>query len=69
MVPRVDVENGLDALLGDARRLLERDSASFLRVLALCRAYLSIYEEPHESLDELLARCQMIYAPEPRRSA
>jgi hypothetical protein len=56
----VDVECGLEALLSAAARLLELDPGRFMRVLALCRAYLAVYEQPDEGLPELLASCEMI---------
>jgi hypothetical protein len=50
----------MDALVGAARRLLVLDPDRFMSVLALCSAYLSIYEQPDETLLELLARCEMV---------
>jgi hypothetical protein len=60
MVTRVDVEVGLDALVEAARRLLAVDPERFLRVLALARAYVSVYDRPQEGLVEVMARCSAI---------
>lgn len=55
MKERLDVE-GLDALLGAGRRLLELDVERFQRVLALCRAYVSVYDRPDETDDVYASR-------------
>lgn len=47
-------EEGLDALLVAARRLLEVDRARFEIVLKLCRGYVAAYDRPDES-DEIFA--------------
>jgi len=47
MKEQIEVD-GLDALLVAARRLRELDVERFQRVLALCRAYVSVYERPDE---------------------
>lgn len=52
----VELECGLEDLVVEARRLLAVDPERFVKLLTLCRAYLSIYEMPHESLTELTAR-------------
>lgn len=49
----LDVD-GLDALLVAARRLLDLDTERFQRVLALCRAYVAVYDRPGEA-DEIFA--------------
>lgn len=46
--------DGLDALLAAARRLRELDVDRFQRVLALCRAYVAVYDRPGEA-DEVFA--------------
>jgi hypothetical protein len=53
MKEKLDVD-GLDALLISARRLRDLDIARFQRVLALCRAYVAVYDRPEES-DEVFA--------------
>lgn len=51
--------DGLDDLLDAARRLLARDPERFMRVLALVRAYVAIYE--HEEPGELaIARLRRV---------
>jgi hypothetical protein len=68
MKEQLDVE-GLDALLVAGRRLKELDVERFNRVLALCRAYVSVYERPEES-DELFAsRYAQISSKSPKASA
>ena len=44
----VEVVDGLDELLDGGRRLRARDPERFLRVLALIRAYLAIYDKREE---------------------
>lgn len=56
VAPRVEMEAGLEALVEDARKLLALDPCRFFKLLALCRAYVSIYESPEETLLELLVR-------------
>lgn len=48
--------DGLDALTEAGRRLRDRDPARFNRVLALCRAYVAIYERPDESEEVFISR-------------
>jgi hypothetical protein len=52
-----EIDDGLDDLAEAGRRLISIDPVRFLKVLELARAYLSIYELPHEQLPELVARC------------
>lgn len=59
----MDVEVGLDALVEVARRLLDVDPERFLRVLALARAYVSVYDLPHEGDLDVVARCMSISPP------
>lgn len=56
MAIRVELECDLGSLVADARRLLVVDPGRFQKLLTLCRAYLSIYEMPHESLSDLAGR-------------
>lgn len=61
--------DGLDALLVAARKLKVLDMDRFNKVLALCRAYVSVYERPEES-DELFAsRYAQISSRRPKASA
>lgn len=64
---RIEVD-GLDALLAAGRRLRELDPARFERVLALCRAYVAIYERPDESEEVFLSRLSQAMAT-PKASA
>lgn len=48
--------DGLDALLAAGRRLRELDPERFERVLALCRAYVAIYDRPEEPDEVFLSR-------------
>lgn len=48
--------DGLDALTEAGRKLRDLDPQRFERVLALCRAYVSIYERPEESDEVFLSR-------------
>lgn len=50
--------DGLDALLEAGRRLRDVDPERFQRVLALARAYVSIYERPEEPEEVFLSRLQ-----------
>lgn len=63
------MEYGLHALVKAARRLIIVDSDRFMRVLALCVAYLAIYEDGPPTTDELLAQCEMISPRKQRDSA
>jgi hypothetical protein len=68
MKEHIDVD-GLDALLVAARRLQEIDLARFQSVLALCRAYVSVYDRPDE-LDEIfMSRVGQISPRNPKASA
>ena len=69
MGARLDVEDGLAALLAAARRLIVVDPDRFTRVLALAEAYLSTYEQPHEGPVEVVARCLLISPPKTKPSA
>jgi hypothetical protein len=55
MKEQIEVD-GLDALLEAGKRLRELDVERFNRVLAICRAYVAIYERPDESEGEFLSR-------------
>lgn len=48
--------DGLDALLAAGRRLRELDPKRFDRVLAICRAYVAIYDRPEESDEVFVSR-------------
>lgn len=56
----LDEEYGLAELDVAARRLLALDRTRFLKVLALCWAYLSIYEHPPGSPADVLEVCSII---------
>lgn len=67
MKERIEVD-GLDALLAAGRRLRELDPERFERVLALCRAYVAIYDRPEESDEVFLSRLLQA-SPTPKASA
>ncbi len=60
--------DGLDALLEAGRRLRQLDPERFERVLAICRAYVAIYERPQESEEVFLSRLRQALAT-PKASA
>lgn len=60
--------DGLDALLESGRKLRDLDPDRFKRVLAICRAYVAIYERPDESEEVFLSRVQQAIAT-PKASA
>lgn len=55
MKERVEVD-GLDALLAAGRRLRELDPERFDKVLAICRAYVAVYDRPLESDEVFMSR-------------
>ena len=61
--------DGLDALLVSARRLRDLDLERFERVLALCRAYVSVYDCPDEAADVFASRVAQISTARPKASA
>jgi len=61
--------DGLDALLASARRLRELDVERFQRVLALCRAYVAVYERPDEADEIFASRVSQISSRSPKASA
>ena len=61
--------DGLDALLASARRLRELDLGRFQRVLALCRAYVAVYERPDEADEVFASRVLQIASGRPKASA
>lgn len=62
MATRLDLDAayGIEELDAAARRLLALDRQRFLKVLALCWAYLSIYEQPPGAPLEVLELCSLI---------
>lgn len=56
----MDVEYGVEALQEAANRLYELDHARFLKVLALCWAYLALFEHPPGSPADVLEWCSAI---------
>lgn len=60
--------DGLDALFEAGRRLRELDPERFQRVLAVCRAYVAIYDRPDESEEVFLSRLRQATAT-PKASA
>lgn len=65
----VALEDGLAALTEAGRRLLALDRERFQRVLALCRAYVSVYEDPGEDDAVVLSRRITISPRNPKASA
>lgn len=61
--------DGLDALLVAARRLMDLDVDRFQRVLALCRAYVAVYDRPEEADEIFASRMAQISSRIPKASA
>jgi hypothetical protein len=50
----------MDAFSEAGRRLREVEPQRFQRILALCRAYVAVYEREHESVEVFASRCMQI---------
>lgn len=69
MDSRVEMESELDQFVAGARRLIAFDPGRYLMLQVLLRAYLSIYEAPHESLQDLIERLREPSSEKQRFSA
>lgn len=62
-------EEGLDALLVAARRLLEIDPDRFGIVLKLCRGYVAAYDRPDEPEEIFSSRLAELTLQKPKAQA
>lgn len=65
MLPNHQVD-AFESLIADAQRLREVDPARFMRVVALVRAYVAIYDRDLESDEVFASRCAQILSNKTR---